>query len=397
MGQAFLRGGPVVGVELQHLVDQVEALLRHVGADRGPVLFRAGLHVSEVVKGDLVGEVGDVLGPRRAQHAYDFGDLIVVVDAGEEHVARDQLGENAAYGPDVDGLGVSLGVEDDLRRAVPASDDVFGEVGLVLLDAPAQSQIADLDVAIFVDQDVLGLDVAVDNLAFVHVLHGPQDLEDEVLDVLLSERVPQPHDLVQVGVHELGDQVDVLVVLPMGRVDRNQFDDVGVVQELVQNDLAVDPFGVEGVVEHLLYFLYGHSLVGCLVQGLDDLAVPALTQHLLERVLAAYDELGFLAHEFGLQGFLNCYARLELVLSVVVILHEQFVFQNLELFSVDFDLPLLCRLFFCPALPFLEDLFLKPIRVFLFQQYTLRELVLRALLHEQPLDFVANQLILLDF
>lgn len=47
----------------------------------------------------------------------------------EERLAREELGEDAADGPEVDGLGVLLPGEDDLGGTIPAGGDVLGHEG----------------------------------------------------------------------------------------------------------------------------------------------------------------------------------------------------------------------------------------------------------------------------
>jgi hypothetical protein len=61
----------------------------------------------------------------RAQDVEDQSELVVVIAAGEEGSTREHFSEDAADGPDVDGLCVLLEGEHDLGGAVPAGGDVF--------------------------------------------------------------------------------------------------------------------------------------------------------------------------------------------------------------------------------------------------------------------------------
>jgi hypothetical protein len=55
---------------------------------------------------------------RRAKNVEDKGELVVVVAAGEDRLAREHLGKDASDGPDVDGLGCnpSLGFYPEKTR-----------------------------------------------------------------------------------------------------------------------------------------------------------------------------------------------------------------------------------------------------------------------------------------
>jgi hypothetical protein len=61
--------------------------------------------------------------------------------------------------------------------------------------------------AVVHDEDVLGLDVAVEDAVAVHVVHGLHQLVHVVLQPLLPDVVPPPADeLVDVHVHQLEHQ-----------------------------------------------------------------------------------------------------------------------------------------------------------------------------------------------
>ena len=72
--------------------------------------------------------------------------------------------EDAADGPHVDLGVVVLLQENELGRAVPARDDVFSHHIGVLLHATRETEVADGEVAVAVDQDVGRLQVTMQNL-----------------------------------------------------------------------------------------------------------------------------------------------------------------------------------------------------------------------------------------
>lgn len=79
--------------------------------------------------------------------------------AREKGHAAEDLGEDAADGPDVDALVVGVPSEEDLGRAVPAGGDILGEVafvGDVVDEGSGEAEVADLDFAVGVDEEVFG-------------------------------------------------------------------------------------------------------------------------------------------------------------------------------------------------------------------------------------------------
>ena len=106
----------------------------------------------DILKRVLVPDVREVLCVRSPQYGDDPLDLVEVVLPREQRGTTQKLGEDAPTGPDVEGLVVLAGVEDDLRGAVPARDDVLGlELGLEFI-APRESEVAYFKIAVLVQQ-----------------------------------------------------------------------------------------------------------------------------------------------------------------------------------------------------------------------------------------------------
>ena len=105
------------------------------------------------------------------------------------------------------GFGVALEAQHDLRRAVPARRHVLSHVARIFLrvhgKAAGQSKIADLELAVGVDQQVAGLEVAVQHIGRVDVLQAAQDLVDEGLEVGVGEGLAGADDGGQIALHEL--------------------------------------------------------------------------------------------------------------------------------------------------------------------------------------------------
>jgi hypothetical protein len=105
--------------------------------------------------------------------------------------------------------------------------------------------------------------------------------------VLGREVVVSLDDLVEVGFHELEDDVDVAELAARGREhDVPDLDDVRVAQEAEQLDLPEDAGGVGDVLEDVVDLLDGDALAGVGVDGGGYQAVAALADHLGDLVPA---------------------------------------------------------------------------------------------------------------
>lgn len=146
--------------------------------------------------------VDNIIG-RRSQELCDDGELVDVVLSGEERLALEHLGKDTARTPDIHLNVVLLPCEHDLGGAVVPCRHVARH--LRVLDA-RETKVADLQVAVLVDQDVTWLQVSVNNAGRVDVFQTPHDLVEEVLDELLLQgsRGEKP---VQIGSQQLRDEV----------------------------------------------------------------------------------------------------------------------------------------------------------------------------------------------
>jgi len=161
---------------------------------------------------------------RSAKKLRDDGELIDVIFAGEEGLALQHLGEDAASTPDVDLDIVFLPREHDLGRTVVSCRNISGHLGV--LDT-GKTKVADLQIAVFVDENVAGLEITMHDAGGMHIFQptlvsvndchdGDQkqdwstyhDLVEEVLDELLLQG-PGGQQAMQIGTEKLGDEVDV--------------------------------------------------------------------------------------------------------------------------------------------------------------------------------------------
>lgn len=87
----------------------------------------------------------------------------------------------------------------DFRRAIPARRDVFRHETLVARSlgraaarrvSTREAEIADLELAVCVDEQVSRLEVAVQNVRGMDVLEPAERLVDERLEVRIGQRLP---------------------------------------------------------------------------------------------------------------------------------------------------------------------------------------------------------------
>jgi len=117
--------------------------------------------------------------------------LIDVIVSREVRLPEDELSEDAPDGPDVDGVRILVTCQHDFGGAVPSRHDVLRQQeGLVPrvvaagVHAPRQPEVAYLEVAVAVNEQVRRLEVAMEDVAGVDVLETAQHLVGEVLDVI---------------------------------------------------------------------------------------------------------------------------------------------------------------------------------------------------------------------
>jgi hypothetical protein len=153
-------------VEDQHLLQELNCLRVCV---LELVLERLALALGQRLdesKGVLAADGADNIIWRRAEQFGDNGELVDVVLSREKGLALEHLGEDAACTPDVYLDVVLLPREHDLRRSVVSRRDIAGH--LRVLDT-CKAKVANLQIAVLVDEDVGGFEVTVDNAGGVYV------------------------------------------------------------------------------------------------------------------------------------------------------------------------------------------------------------------------------------
>jgi len=103
---------------------------------------------------------------RGAQQLRNDGELVYVVLSGEQRLALKHLREDAPRTPDIDLHVVLLPREHDLGCSVVSRGNVSGHLGVLYT---GETEVADLEIAVFVYEDVAGLQITVDNTSRVDV------------------------------------------------------------------------------------------------------------------------------------------------------------------------------------------------------------------------------------
>lgn len=243
------RRDTITRVQHQHRHQEVHALVAR-RAERREVVVPAAHRVRRLrhrVLGQLA-HAGPVVLGRRPDGLADQRDLVHLGVAGDVRRPDDELGEHEADAPDVYGARVVLRAEEQLGRAVPARDDVAGHHLVWIGEGAGETEIGELDLAIGGDQQVVGLDVAVQDEVLVAEPDGAREHAHPGLDVggAVAHALDVADQHLEVAEREvLEHEVEVLVAR---REDRVQGDDVGVGELLQVLELAHgvgrEPFGV---------------------------------------------------------------------------------------------------------------------------------------------------------
>lgn len=180
---------------------------------------------------------------------------------------------------------VVAAAREHLRRDVGgrAAEGVEKPIGVELIGDGRESEIGDLEIAALVDEEVLGLEVAVEDAPCVAEADGGDELlEVPSRDVLLEAALGDAREELPAA-DVLHDEVD----LGLGGHDLEEADDVGVAHAAEDGDLALDVWD-EAVAEGLLLVehLDGDGLAGVGVAGEVDLGEGAVAEEPAQLVAA---------------------------------------------------------------------------------------------------------------
>ena len=101
-----------------------------------------------------------------------------------------------------------------------------------------------------------------DDVCCVHVVATGEHLEHEILQVVIGQVLSGVNDTVHIGLHQLSNNVDVLI--PSGRRwpgDIQNFDYIFVLKEFQKADFSNNTLGIDEILESLWHLLDGNLLV----------------------------------------------------------------------------------------------------------------------------------------
>ena len=193
---------------------------------------------------------------RGADVPENLENLVNLRVAREERLACAHLGKDAPDGPHVDAGRILATAEQDLGGTIPEGDNLVGVGAQGDAEGAGETKIGKLQVAVAVDEQILGLEVAVKHTMAVAVANTVAQLAHELSDDSIAQAQPAQrgagslwqgfaataigdrerlHVLLQIEVEKLKDKVQFVAV---GVDNVEEADNVGVAHLLEQGDLA---------------------------------------------------------------------------------------------------------------------------------------------------------------
>ena len=122
----------------------------------------------------------------RAHDGDDPFDLVHIVLALEDGRPSQQFREDAPDRPNVDGFRVVLRRQNYLGGSIPSSHHVI-RYQIHILIFSSQSQVSYLQLAILIHQQIVRLQVSMDHLSTMQILHSIQYLKHKVFYMLFTQ------------------------------------------------------------------------------------------------------------------------------------------------------------------------------------------------------------------
>lgn len=212
---------------------------------------------------------------------------------------------------------VALERKHDFRRSVPSRCDIFSHISCILFrvntEPSRQTEIADLKLAIGVDQQVAGFEITVEHVGAVDIFETAKDLVNERLEVGIGQGLSGADDGGKIALHEFCGlevselffmsvrvfipsltlvQVCFVEVVRSRNIHVVQASDVSVAAEMLQQlDLTQGAFGQNLLGEDICNLLDSDALARLVVGGSADNAVGALAELLGDGVALVDDEV----------------------------------------------------------------------------------------------------------
>lgn len=279
--------------KLQHALEEIDAGVVDSMKDAAEIL--GGVHLeSGLVLRELRDPRPGALS-RGAHDAEDADDLVLIGGAREERTTGVHLCHDAAGRPDVDACVIGPASEKDIWRTVPECDDLVREGVDRDAECTGETEVAKLQQTFTVDEQVLGLEVAVENTVLMAEVDSLEKLVHEALDCSGLEGTTfaiSVHVPLKIAIHVLEHQHELVLSVD----DVVEGDDVFVLELFHERDFT-DSCGGCALFGIEVYFLQSDELAGLAIAAFEYRSISSLTQllQLLERTrmtLAVHGEAG---------------------------------------------------------------------------------------------------------
>ncbi len=127
--------------------------------------FQKSLH-SYILTGDSV----DNIIWRGTEELSDDRELVDVILSREQRLALQHLCKDAPRTPDVNLHIIFLPCKHDLRSSVVSRRDISGHLRIL---NTGETEVADLEIAVLIDEDVARLEIAMDDTCRMDILETP--------------------------------------------------------------------------------------------------------------------------------------------------------------------------------------------------------------------------------
>lgn len=189
MRKCRLNGDPGGRIPFEHVLHQLRAERRACQGRLADVLGQGvGIESGEderlgVVEARKGGEAAVPHIGGRASLGVDDGDEGARLIGGvEQHAVGEELVEDTADRPDVDGGCVDGGLQQQFRRAVCHRGNVGGERQCLAIGVSHRAQVCHLEATFSREQDVGRLEITVQQIQLMEILHSCQKLQQNRFD-----------------------------------------------------------------------------------------------------------------------------------------------------------------------------------------------------------------------
>ena len=263
-----------------------------------------------------------------------------MVDGGcarKHWLASHHFSDQATKRPNINFLRVIFTAKEELRSTIPSGSNVIShDDSLIILGffkGPDEAKVTQFGIAVFINEDIGGLEVSMNDVGVVKVQNGFCQLVNDVLFVsflkvfviaILSNKC------MKVNIHVFEDEINVLVIL--GSDDVIDFDDILLFELFKEHDFSVGSLGIGGVGKGIKIFFKGLKLFGFAISDFPDDSVSSTSNFLNGLIQSQHVRLYFVRHSNLLSlTFIYLYN-----LSITELIHYNSAFSISHLFVIRF-------------------------------------------------------------